>query len=57
MHVPAVVLEVWLAGPNGERSKSIGVGSTVEEAIRWARESAPRNVTWLVTRWTELFAD
>ena len=56
-HEPAVVLEVRLAGPNGERSRAIGVGSTVEEALRWARESSPQGVPWLVTHWTELFAD
>jgi len=56
-HVPAVVLEVRFAGPNGERSTGIGVGRTVEEALRWARESAPKNITWLVTHWAELFAD
>ncbi len=52
-----MVLEVRLAGPNGERGTAIGVGSTVEEALRWARESAPQGVPWLVTHWADLFAD
>jgi hypothetical protein len=54
---PAVVLEVTFSGPGGERSTAIGVGATVEDALAWARESAPAGTPWLASSWSELYGD
>ena len=51
------VLGVRLAGPGGERWSAIGVGETLEEALAWARESAPSGTSWLVSGWSDLYGD
>jgi hypothetical protein len=51
------VLNVTFSGPNGERCSAIGVGSTVDEALAWARESAPHGTAWLAGGWSNLYGD
>jgi hypothetical protein len=54
---PAVVLEVLFCGPGGERCSTIGVGTTVDEALAWARESAPAGTPWLASGWSDVYGD
>ena len=54
---PAYVLEVTFSGPGGERYSTIGVGCSVEDALAWARESAPAGTPWLATSWSDLYGD
>jgi len=51
------VLGVRLAGPGGERWSAVGIGQTLDEALAWARESAPAGTSWLVSGWSELYGD
>ena len=56
--VPAtVVLSVRLAGSNGERWDATGIGSSHEEALTWALESAPTGTSWLVCAWSDTYGD
>ena len=52
-----VVLNVRLAGNDGERWDAIGIGSTLADALDWALESAPAGVSWLVASWSETYGD
>ena len=52
-----VVLNVRLAGSQGERWDAIGIGSTLADALDWALESAPAGVSWLVASWSETYGD
>ncbi len=52
-----VVLSVRLAGTSGERWDAIGIGSSHEEALTWALESAPAGASWLVCSWTDTYGD
>jgi hypothetical protein len=51
------VLAVRLAGPRGERWSSIGVGATVEDALAWARDSAPSGTSWLIGSWADVYGE
>jgi hypothetical protein len=52
-----VLLSVRLAGSKGERWEAIGIGSSLAEALDWARESAPAGVSWLVCSWSDTYGD
>jgi hypothetical protein len=51
------VLDVCLAGARGERWRTVGIGGTVDEALAWARASAPEGIAWLVSDWSDLYGD
>jgi hypothetical protein len=50
-----VVLNVRLAGGNGERWNATGIGHSQDEALTWALESAPAGVAWLVCSWSDTY--
>jgi hypothetical protein len=52
-----VVLSVELEARNGRRWRAIGGGSTVDEAIGFARGSAPDGHDWRVVRIDDLYGD
>ena len=54
---PAYVLAVTFSGPGGERYSTIGIGGSVEDALAWARDSAPTGTRWLATAWSDLYGD
>jgi len=54
---PASVLAVTFSGPGGERYSTIGIGGSVEDALAWARDSAPTGTRWLATAWSDLYGD
>jgi hypothetical protein len=51
------VLDVSLAGARGERWRTVGIGGSVDEALEWARSSAPAGTAWLVSGWSDLYGD
>ncbi len=51
------VLDVCLAGARGERWRTVGIGRSVDEALAWARASAPGGTAWLVSAWSDLYGD
>jgi hypothetical protein len=51
------LLAVLLVGSGGERWHAIGMGESVDDALTWARESAPAGHRWLVADWSDLFRD
>jgi hypothetical protein len=51
------LLAVLLVGASGERWHAIGLGETVDDALTWARQSAPTETRWLVADWSDLFGD
>jgi len=52
-----IVLSVELEARNGRRWRAVGGGSTVEEALTFARESAPDGHYWRVVRFEDLYGD
>ena len=42
---------------DGERYSTIGIGGSVEDALAWARDSAPTGTRWLATAWSDLYGD
>jgi hypothetical protein len=51
------VLDVSLAGACGERWRTVGIGRSLDEALAWARASAPAGTAWLVSDWSDLYGD
>jgi hypothetical protein len=52
-----VVLEVELEARGGRRWRAVGGGSTLEEALAFARESAPNGNHWQVIRFADLYGE
>ena len=51
------VVEVELVAPDGNRWSAIGGGDTLEEAVAFARQSAPDGHDWRVVRVTDLYGE
>ena len=52
-----VVLDVEFEDRRGRRYSAVGGGSTLEEALAFARESAPDGHHWRVVRFTDLYGE
>ena len=52
-----VVLSVDLEARDGRRWRAIGGGSSLEEALTFARESAPDGHYWRVVKFEDLYGD
>jgi hypothetical protein len=52
-----VVLSVELEARDGRRWRAIGGGSSLEEALTFARESAPDGHYWRVVKFEDLYGD
>jgi hypothetical protein len=51
------VVSVELEAPNGNRWSAIGGGETLDEAVAFARRSAPDGHDWRVVRIVDLYGD
>ncbi|MGZ4393556.1 MAG: hypothetical protein ACXVRK_15780 [Gaiellaceae bacterium] len=51
------VLAVEFRSPEGRRWHAIGGGTTLADAIIYARESCPDGVTWDAVRWSDLYGE
>jgi len=51
------VLAVEFHSPEGRRWNAIGGGTTVAEAITFARESCPDGVVWEAVSWNDLYGE
>jgi hypothetical protein len=49
------ILVVWFRSPDGRTWNAIGGGTTVGEAIDWARECCPEDTTWHPVSWDDLY--
>jgi hypothetical protein len=52
---PQIVVDVELEARSGRRWHAIGGGTTLEEAITFARESAPDGEYWRVVKIDDLY--
>ena len=52
-----LVVDVELEARSGRRWRAIGGGTTLEDAIAFARESAPDGEYWRVVRIDDLYGD
>jgi hypothetical protein len=52
-----IVIDVELESRSGRRWHAVGGGTTLEEAITFARESAPDGTHWRVIRIEDLYGD
>ena len=52
-----VVLDVELEDRRGGRWRAVGGGSTLEEALAFARGSAPDGRHWRVVRFSDLYGE
>ena len=52
-----IVVTVELETPGGSRWQAIGGGSSLADAIAFARESAPDGRYWRVVRVSDLYGD
>jgi hypothetical protein len=54
---PQVVLSIEFEARDGSRWRAIGGGSSLDEAIAFARAGAPDGRSWIVVRIEDLYGD